>query len=129
MRRTVAMLSIIAALSLALAAPVGAKSFGTIYAEGDAYRTFGTPAHVDPGTGTDPIVAFSNFDQGGVAEFAPGQGSHGGRWMVYVATWVNPGDAHLLTDYDEVMALVGSGDLTIERVPGADFRCPVLPNA
>ena len=122
-------LSFTAALSLVLAAPVGAKSFGTIYAEGEAFRTFGTPARVDAGTGTDPIIAFSNFDQGGVAQYAPGEGSHGGRWEVWVATWVNPAGAYLLTDFDDVIALVDDGDITLQRMPGADFRCPILPNA
>ena len=128
MRRAALALSMVATLSLVLAAPVGAKSFGTIYAEGEAYRTFGNPAQVDPGTGTDPIIAFSNFDQGGVAQYAPGLGSHGGRWAVWVATWVDPNDAHLLTDFDDVMALVGAGAITIQRMPAADFRCPILPN-
>jgi hypothetical protein len=129
MRRVLVLLSLVGALSLVLAAPVGAKTFGTIYAEGEAFRTFGTPARVDPGTGTDPIIAFSNFDQGGVAKYAPGPGSHGGRWMVWVATWVDPGDAHLLTDFDDVMALVDADEITLVRMPGADFRCPILPNA
>ena len=129
MRRTLLTLSMLAALTAVLAAPASAKSFGTIYAEGDAYRTFGNPARVDPGTGTDPIIAFSNFDQGGVAQYAPGQGSHGGRWQVWVATWVDPGDAHLLTDFDAVLALVNAGDITLQRMPAADFRCPILPNA
>jgi hypothetical protein len=128
MRRTIAALSLVMLLTAVLAAPVGAKEFGTIYAEGDPYRTFGSPARVDPGTGTDPIIAFTNFEQGGVAEFAPGPGSHGGRWQVWLATWVDPGDAHLLTDFDDVMDLVESGDITLERAPEADFRCPILPN-
>lgn len=129
MRRVLLLMSLAGALSLVLAAPVGAKAFGTIYAEGEAFRTFGNPARVDPGTGTDPIIAFSNFDQGGVAKYAPGPGSHGGRWQVWVATWVDPGDAHLLTDFDDVMALVNAGEITLVRMPGADFRCPILPNA
>lgn len=129
MRRLLLTLTVLAALTALLAAPVSARSFGTVYAEGDAYRTFGTPAHVDPGTGTDPIISFSNFDQGGVAKYAPGQGSHGGRWQVWVATWVDPTDAHLLTDFDAVIALVTSGDITLQRMPAADFRCPILPNA
>ena len=129
MRRVLLMLSLVGALGLVLAAPVGAKTFGTIYAEGEAFRTFGNPARVDPGTGTDPIIAFSNFDQGGVAKYAPGPGSHGGRWMVWVATWADPGDAHLLTDFDDVMALVNTDEITLVRMPGADFRCPILPNA
>ncbi|MGH2488248.1 MAG: hypothetical protein ACRDFR_01340 [Candidatus Limnocylindria bacterium] len=128
MKRIFTMLPLTAALTLALVSPVGAKEFRTIYAEGDAYRTFGNPARVDPGTGTDRIVAFTNFDQGGVAEFAPGQGSHGGRWAVYVATWVDPAEAHLLTDFDDVLALIDAGDLTWMRAPDADFRCPILPN-
>jgi len=129
MNRSLAVLPLAALLSLAVAAPAGAREFGTVYAEGDAYRTFGNPARVDPGTGTDPIVAFTNFDQGGVAQYAPGQGSHGGRWAVWLATWVEPADAHLLTDFDDVMALVDDGDLVLVRAPDADFRCPILPNA
>ena len=128
MRRLSLALATIGLLALALAGPVGARTFGTIYAEGDAYRTFGVEARVDPGTGTDPIIAFSNFDQGGVAQYAPGPGSHGGRWQVWVATWVDVGDAHLLTDFDDVMALVGAGEITLQRMPDADFRCPILPN-
>lgn len=128
MRRAFLALATLAVLTLIVAAPVGAREFGTIYAEGDAYRTFGNPARVDPGTGTDPIIAFSNFDQGGVAKYAPGQGSHGGRWAVWVATWVDPADAHLLTDFDDVMALVNAGEITLQRMPDADFRCPILPN-
>jgi hypothetical protein len=128
MRRASLALTLVAVLGLALAAPVGAREFGTIYAEGDAYRTFGSPARVDPGTGTDPIIAFTNFDQGGVAEFPPGPGSHGGRWQVWMATWVDPGGAHLLTDFDDVIVLVNAGEITLVRMPGADFRCPILPN-
>jgi hypothetical protein len=109
-------------------APVGAKEFGALYVDGVAYRTFGTPARVDPGTGTDPIISFTNFDQGGVAQFGPGTGSHGGRWMVFAATWNDPADAHLVTSYGEALDLEEAGELTIVRAPEADFRCPILPN-
>jgi hypothetical protein len=118
-----------ALLAMALATPAAAKDFGTIYVDGAPYRTFGTPARVDPGTGTDPIVSFSNFDQGGVALQAPGRGSHGGRWEVWVATWDDPADARLVTSFGEVMDLVEAGDLTLVRNPSADFRCPILPNS
>lgn len=114
-------------LVLALALPVAAKEFGTVYVDGQAYRTFGVPARVDPGTGRDPIISSTNFSQGGVAQFAPGRGSHGGRWQVWKATWNDPGDAQLLTDFDDVMALVTAGDITLARAPEADFRCPLLP--
>ena len=119
-----------ALVALSVAVPVGAKEFGTIYVDGDPYRTFGNPARVDPGTGTDPIISFTNFDQGGVALHAPGQGSHGGRWAVTMATWNDPADARLITSYEEILALEGPGDgqITLVRAPDADFRCPILPN-
>ena len=116
-----------ASLALLVALPVAAKEFGTVYVDGQAYRTFGVPAHVDPGTGTDPIISFTNFTQGGVAQFAPGGGAHGGRWQVWVATWNDPAAAHLVTDFDDAQALAAAGQLTIVRAPEADFRCPILP--
>jgi hypothetical protein len=117
-----------ALLAMTVATPAAAREFGTIYVDGTPYRTFGTPARVDPGSGTDPIVSFSNFDQGGVALHAPGQGSHGGRWAVWVATWTDPADAHLVTSFDEVLELEEADELTLVRNPDADFRCPILPN-
>jgi len=116
-----------ALVALSVAVPVGAKEFGTIYVDGDAYRTFGTPARVDPGTGTDPIISFTNFDQGGVALHAPGKGSHGGRWAVTMATWTE-GTPRLVTDFQDIIELGEAGELTLVRAPDADFRCPILPN-
>jgi hypothetical protein len=130
MRSRHAIAAIVAALLLSVMAVVPAaasREFGTVYVDGVAYRTFGTPARVDPGTGTDPIIAFTNFDQDGVAKHAPGPGSHGGRWAVWMATWVDPGEAHLVTDFEDILELEADGDVTLERVDGADFRCPILP--
>jgi hypothetical protein len=127
LRRSLSAIAAGAFLSVLVAAPSAAREFGTIYVDDLAYRTFANPARVDPGTGTDPIVAFTNFDQGGVARFAPGDGSHGGRWQVWMATWVDPSEARLVTDFDDVLALVAAGDLTLVRAEEADFRCPVLP--
>lgn len=132
MRRS--LLAVLTALTvlIVVAAPVGAKSFGRLYAEGEVFRTFGNPARVDPGTGTDPIYTFtnsSNPDQLSVARYAPGQGSHGGRWAVYHATWVDPGDAHtLITDFHTLLSYANQGLLTVVRDEAADFRCPILPN-
>ena len=113
---------------LAAAAPVAAgREFGTIWVDDVAYRTFGVPARVDPGTGTDPIISFTNFNQGGVALHAPGAGSHGGRWAVTMATWNDLADARLVTSYEEALELEAAGDLTLVRAPDADFRCPILP--
>ena len=128
--RLISALTLSALLAFAIAAPVAGKTFGTIYVDGVAYRTFANPARVDPGTGTDPIIAFTNFDQGGVALHGPGKGSHGGRWAVTMATWNDPADARLITSYEEILALEGPGDgqITLVRAPEADFRCPILPN-
>src|SRR5438128_51933 len=122
-----------------LSAPASARTFGRLYAEGETFRTFGTPARVDPGTGTDPIYTFTNStnaDQLSVARYAPGEGSHGGRWAVYHATWVNAADAgNLITDYGAATIpgtlawFVAQGQLTVVRDEAADFRCPILPNA
>jgi hypothetical protein len=127
MRRLAVLLALAGALSLAVAAPASAREFGTIYAEGETFRTFGNPARVDPGTGTDPLARFTTQDS--VAQFAPGQGSHGGRWAIYDATWLDPEAIQLVTDWGEIVALVEAGDLALTRVPGADFRCPILPDA
>ena len=132
MRRSLIAVLALLVMATLIAAPVGAKSFGQLYAEGEVFRTFGTPARVDPGTGTDPIYTFansSNPDQLSVARFAPGDGSHGGRWAVYHATWVSAADADtLITDFETLAAYADSGRLTIVRDEAADFRCPILPN-
>lgn len=127
MRRFLSLL-LAGGLLLAVAAPVGAKSFGTIYIDGESYRTFANPANVPAGTGTDPIVAFTNFDQGGVAKYGPGTGARGGRWQVWLATWTDVTQARRLTSYSEVMMYADAGLLSIVRAPDADFRCPILPD-
>jgi hypothetical protein len=120
------------ALAGFLVAPVSAKTFGLLYAEGQTFRTFGTPAHVDPGTGTDPIYTFTNStnpDQLSVARYAPGTGSHGGRWAVYHVTWTDPSAAdNLITSFEALQAYAEAGQVSIVRDQGADFRCPILPN-
>jgi hypothetical protein len=114
------------------AAPVAARSFGLLYAEGQVYRTFGVSARVDPGTGTDPIYTFENStnpDQLSVARYAPGAGSHGGRWAVHHVTWTNAEHTDLLvTDYATLADYAALGRLTIVRDEAADFRCPIIPN-
>jgi len=132
MRRTLVALLAAFAIAAAFTAPVGAKEFGFLYAEGETFRTFGIPARVDPGTGTDPIFTFensTNLDQLSLAQYAPGAGSHGGRWAVHHATWTASGDPNtLVTSFDQLQALVDAGELMIVRDEAADFRCPILPN-
>ena len=118
---------------MTVAAPVGARTFGAVYADDAIYRVFGNAANVPDGTGTDPLATFTNStnaDQKGVAAFAPGSptGHHGGRWAVYRATWTNSDRSTLVTSWSQLTALVSSGQLTLVRDAAADFRCPVLGN-
>jgi hypothetical protein len=120
-------------LTLALAITASARTFGAVYVDDQIYRVFGNAANVPDGTGTDPLVTFTNStnaDQKGVAEFAPGiAGHHGGRWAVYRATWTSIGDpSTLVTSYNDLLSYVQSGQLAIVRDAAADFRCPVLGN-
>src|SRR5687767_5002513 len=119
MRRTLVALLAALAIAAAFSAPVGAKEFGALYAEGGTFRTFGNPARVDPGTGTDPIFTFANSTnpaQLSVAQYAPGAGSHGGRWAVHHATWTASGDpSTLVTSFDQIQELVDAGELMIVR--------------
>src|SRR5215207_1227884 len=116
-----------------VAGPVGARTFGAVYANDDVYRVFGNAATVADGTGTDPFATFtnsSNPDQYGVAAFAPGSptGHHGGRWAVYRATWTSGDPMTLITSWAELQSYVANGALSLVRDAAADFRCPVLGN-
>jgi len=116
---------------VALAGPVGARTFGAVYANDAVYRVFGNAANVPDGTGTDPFATFRNStnpDQLGVAEFAPGSptGHHGGRWAVYRATWTGGDPSTLVTSWSQLQSLVAGGQLMLVRDAPADFRCPVL---
>ena len=117
----------------AVAGPVAARDFGSVYANDAIYRVFGNAANVPDGTGTDPFATFTNStnaDQRGVAEFAPGSptGHHGGRWAVYRATWTSGDSSTLITSWSELQSYVASGELALVRDAAADFRCPVLGN-
>ena len=119
---------------MTVAGPVGARTFGAVYANDAVYRVFGNAANVPDGTGTDPLATFTNStnsDQRGVAEFAPGSptGHHGGRWAVYRVTWTSGDSSTLVTSWSQLQSLANTGQLTITRDPAADFRCPVLGNA
>jgi hypothetical protein len=116
---------------MALAGPVGARSFGGAFVDDQVYRVFGNAANVPDGTGTDPFAIFTNSTadgQLGVAEFAPGSiGHHGGRWAIYRATWIGDADtSELVTSWTELKQLESDGMIMLSRDAAADFRCPVL---
>jgi hypothetical protein len=89
-----------------------------------------TPAAI-PGRGTDPIYAFPNGGADGqrpVTAVAPGDaGYHGGRWAVHLVTWNT--SPYLLTSDEAIDAAAAAGDISVQRMPGADFVCPVAGKA
>jgi hypothetical protein len=102
--------------------------FGQLYYDGAVVRTVATPTS-QPGAGTDAIYAFPDDKADGqlsITSVAPGdQDYHGGRWAVYVVEWnVTP---YLLTSDAALLAAAGAGDVSIARMPAADFVCPVTP--
>jgi len=138
MRRSALGLSIaglVAPLSLFTAPAVmadsgsAAASFGLLYHDGATVRTVVTPTST-PGGGVDPIFAVADGVDGQLAitSVAPGgPGYHGGRWAVYVVQWnVAP---YLLTSDEAVAAAKAAGDVTVTRMPDADFVCPVTPTS
>jgi len=102
-----------------------AAGFGELYHDGVVVRTVITPTST-PGKGVDAIFAFSSGvdDQLSVTSVAPGiPGYHGGRWAVYVVSWNST--PYLLTSDEAVASATAAGDITVTRMPAADFVCPV----
>jgi hypothetical protein len=102
--------------------------FGQLFHDGDTVRTVATPTSM-PGQGVDAIYAFGADAAAGqlsVTSVAPGSpGYHGGRWAVYVVDWSDSVTATLLTSDEAVLAAAATGDVTVTRMPAADFVCPV----
>jgi hypothetical protein len=123
--------AVLAFAPLALAAPALADSsnpqganVGRLYHDGVIVRTVTTPTS-QPGQGVDAIYPVANGVAGqlAVTAAAPGDNYHGGRWAVHVVTWNTA--PYLLTSDEAVIAAAEAGQVTITRMPGADFVCPV----
>ena len=69
MKRTLLTLALVLTAALAVAAPTSAKTFGAVYANDAVYRVFGNAANVPDGTGTDPLVTFTNSTKFRIAVF------------------------------------------------------------
>jgi hypothetical protein len=106
-----------------------AVGFGTLFYNGSTIHTVVAPAAF-PNAGTDPFFKVTNgvVGQLGIAGVAPGTTDyHGGAWAVNLVAF-NPGvTPYLLTSAQAVQTAANAGDVTVSRVPAADFRCPVQP--
>ena len=106
-----------------------AVGFGTLFYNGGTIHTVIPPAAF-PNSGTDPFYKVTNGAAGqlGIAGVAPGTaGYHGGAWAVNLVTFNDRVAPYLLTSAAAVQAAAAAGDVTVTRVPAADFRCPVQP--
>ena len=117
---------LITILSLPAAAkkdrPVG---FGFLYYDGEIVRTVVPPAAM-PFMGRDNLYAFPDGEQMAITAVAPGDPEyHGGQWALHLVTWET--DPYPLASEDEVLTAADAGDITIERVPENDFKCPIQP--
>jgi hypothetical protein len=118
----------------ALAVPVPAlaspATTGLLFHDGAVVGTVIVSSPVPAGSGTDPFYSFTNPAAGqlGIAGVAPGDGPyHGGNWQVWSVRFnVTP---YLITSDEALFAAARVGDVTITRVPSADFHCPVTSTA
>jgi len=114
---------------MAVASASATTGKGLLFHDGGVVRTVVVPAPV-PGGGTDPFYSVTNGAEGqlGIAGVAPGDGPyHGGAWAVSTVTFRPGVTPYLLTSDEAVFSAEGVGDVTVTRVPEADFRCPVQP--
>ena len=106
-----------------------AVGFGTLFYNGGTIHTVIPPAAF-PNSGTDPFYKVTTGAAGqlGIAGVAPGTADyHGGAWAVNLVTFNDGVAPYLLTSATAVQTAAAAGDVTVTRVPAADFRCPVQP--
>lgn len=128
MKRTLTSFAAVAMIA-GVAAPAMAAQvdFGYLYYKGEMVRTVVPPAQMNK-EGRDAlyVIVEGVDEQIPVIGVAPGDpGYHGGQWAFHEVTWnVEP---YLLTSEAAVMDAETAGDVTIERLPENDFKCPVQP--
>src|ERR671935_1742920 len=129
MRSKIAIVAAATTVAAAVAVPAMATTGkGSLFHDGAIVGTVVVPAHVAPGTGSDPFYNVTNGAAGqlGIAGVAPGDGPyHGGSWQVWLVTFKDGVTPYLLTSDEAVAAAGAAGDVTVTRAPAADFRCPV----
>ena len=101
---------------------------GSLFLDGRVVGTVLPPAQVAPGSGRDPFYKVTNGAAGqlGIAGVGPGdEGFHGGDWEVFSVTFKPGVTPTLLTSGAGVLGAESAGEVTVTRVPSADFRCPI----
>lgn len=102
---------------------------GCCYYNGDLVRTVVPPAAF-PNEGRDNFYAVMNgvAMQKAVVAVAPGAADyHGGQWKFHAVTFNAGVTPYLLTSASAVLAAQAAGDVSVTRIPGNDFLCPIQP--
>ncbi len=119
----VAMMAV-AALTTLATAQVG---MGQLFYNGTTVRTVVPPAAMTQvGTDNFYVIMGGATGQLPVAAVAPGDiGYRGGQWAFHSVTWNTT--PYLLTSEAAVLSAQSAGDVTVTRVAGNDFKCPIQP--
>ena len=129
MRSRIAIAAVVVVVAAVMAGPgMATTGKGFLFHDGAVVGTVVVPAHVAPGSGSDPFFNVTNGADGqlGIAGVAPGDGPyHGGDWQVWLVTFNSGVTPYLLTSDEAVFAAEAAGDVTVTRAPDADFRCPI----
>jgi hypothetical protein len=129
MRSRIALVLTAAVTAVVVAVPAMATAGkGSLFHDGAVVGTVVVPAHVAPGSGSDPFFKVTNGADGqlGIAGVAPGDGPyHGGDWQVWLVTFNDGVTPYLLTSDEAVATAQLAGDVSVTRAPTADFRCPI----
>jgi hypothetical protein len=129
MRSRIAIAAVVVVVAAVMAGPgMATTGKGFLFHDGAVVGTVVVPAHVAPGSGSDPFFNVTNGADGqlGIAAVAPGDGPyHGGDWQVWLVTFNSGVTPYLLTSDEAVFAAEAAGDVTVTRAPDADFRCPI----
>jgi hypothetical protein len=110
----------------ALAMGVGPPG-GTIYADDMAYRTVATPTNLPSPENApfDVIYAFPGTSLAAVSEAKPGdQDYNGGRWHVYLVTFLTIPPTQFTNDQD-ILTAESMGQVAITPV-NVYFVCPLI---
>ncbi len=102
---------------------------GSLFLDDRVVGTVLPPSQMQAGTGQDPFYKVTNGTSGqlGIAGVGPGDAGayHGGSWQVWTVAFNSGVTPYLLTSASAVAAAQAAGDVTVTRVPDADFRCPI----
>jgi len=118
-------------VAIASTAFAGGPPAGSIYVDGQLFRTVGTPTDFSdtgaPASSYDTIYSFGGVVPS-VADAKPGdQDFNGGRWMVYAASFAEGVTPYVITSDADLHDAVAAGDVILSDHVVKYFECPLIP--